>query len=112
MFLEIYRLIQQKVLGEILDLPFPNTAEDDSELGYFDPEQTVQFHLTSVHDHSIHEAFSKVLHRLIGPMPYLEELLNIFCAVRRTAIGGRVRWLAHEYGFTRILNWRRRFSST
>src|SRR6202035_549853 len=42
----------------------------------------INFHLTSVYDHSILEAFSRVLHKLIGSLPYLEELLNVFCAVR------------------------------
>lgn len=41
----------------------------------------LNFHLTSVHDHSLHEAFSKVLHKLIDSLPYLEDLLNVFCAV-------------------------------
>jgi hypothetical protein len=41
----------------------------------------LNFHLTSVYDHSLHEAFSKVLHKLIDSLPYLEELLNVFCAV-------------------------------
>lgn len=41
----------------------------------------LNFHLTSVYDHSLHDAFSKVLHKLIESLPYLEELLNVFCAV-------------------------------
>jgi len=41
----------------------------------------LNFHLTSVYDHSLHEAFSRVLHKLIESLPYLEELLNVFCAV-------------------------------
>lgn len=41
----------------------------------------LNFHLTSVYDHSLHDAFSKVLHKLIDSLPYLEELLNVFCAV-------------------------------
>jgi hypothetical protein len=41
----------------------------------------LNFHLTSVYDHSLHEAFSRVLHKLIDSLPYLEELLNVFCAV-------------------------------
>jgi Ras-related GTP-binding protein C/D len=39
------------------------------------------FHLTSVYDHSLHEAFSKVLHKLVHSLPFLEDLLNVFCAV-------------------------------
>ncbi|KAF8656250.1 hypothetical protein AX16_002686 [Volvariella volvacea WC 439] len=40
----------------------------------------LNFHLTSVYDHSLHEAFSKVLHKMIDSLPYLEDLLNVFCA--------------------------------
>lgn len=40
------------------------------------------FYLTSVYDHSLHEAFSRVLHKLIDSLPYLEDMLNVFCAVR------------------------------
>ena len=41
----------------------------------------INFHLTSIYDHSLHEAFSKVLHKLIDSLPYLEDLLNVFTAV-------------------------------
>ncbi|KIY69114.1 Gtr1/RagA G protein Gtr2 [Cylindrobasidium torrendii FP15055 ss-10] len=36
--------------------------------------------MTSVYDHSLHRAFSKVLLKLVGLLPYLEELLNVFCS--------------------------------
>ena len=41
----------------------------------------LNFHLTSVYDHSLHAAFSRVLHKLVESLPYLEEMLNVFCAV-------------------------------
>jgi Ras-related GTP-binding protein C/D len=42
----------------------------------------IDFHLTSVHDHSLHEAYSRVLHKLIEDMlPFLEQLVNMFCGV-------------------------------
>ena len=44
-------------------------------------QMPLNFHLTSVYDHSLHEAFSRVLHKLIDSMPFLEALLNVFCAV-------------------------------
>jgi hypothetical protein len=44
-------------------------------------QMQLNFHLTSVYDHSLHEAFSRVLHKLTESLPYLEELLNVFCAV-------------------------------
>uniref|UniRef100_A0A8D0WP56 Ras-related GTP-binding protein n=1 Tax=Sus scrofa TaxID=9823 RepID=A0A8D0WP56_PIG len=36
------------------------------------------FYLTSIYDHSIFEAFSKVVQKLIPQLPTLENLLNIF----------------------------------
>ena len=67
---ENLRLIQQRVTDELIDIS---------------PEYEqipIEFHLTSIYDHSLHEAFSRVLHKLIPPLPYLEDLLNVFCAVR------------------------------
>lgn len=43
----------------------------------------LSFHLTSIYDHSIFEAFSKVVQKLIPQLPKLENLLNIFITVRR-----------------------------
>lgn len=37
----------------------------------------LSFHLTSIYDHSIFEAFSKVVQKLIPQLPALENLLNI-----------------------------------
>ena len=37
----------------------------------------LNFHLTSIYDHSIFEAFSKVVQKLIPQLPTLENLLNI-----------------------------------
>jgi len=39
------------------------------------------FYLTSIYDHSIYEAFSKIIQKLIPQLPTLENLLNIFCSV-------------------------------
>ena len=39
------------------------------------------FYLTSIYDHSIFEAFSKVVQKLIPQLPILENLLNIFISV-------------------------------
>ncbi|KAL1464117.1 hypothetical protein WDU94_003792 [Cyamophila willieti] len=38
---------------------------------------TLSFHLTSIYDHSIFEALSKVIQKLIPQLPTLENLLNI-----------------------------------
>jgi hypothetical protein len=38
--------------------------------------------LTSIYDHSIFEAFSKVVQKLIPQLPTLENLLNILISVR------------------------------
>lgn len=41
----------------------------------------LSFYLTSIYDHSIFEAFSKVVQKLIPQLPTLENLLNIFISV-------------------------------
>lgn len=41
------------------------------------------FHLTSIYDHSIFEAFSKVVQKLIPQLPVLENLLDIVISVSR-----------------------------
>ncbi|XP_017490399.1 PREDICTED: ras-related GTP-binding protein C-like, partial [Rhagoletis zephyria] len=38
----------------------------------------LSFYLTSIYDHSIFEAFSKVVQKLIPQLPILENLLNVF----------------------------------
>ncbi|KAI8370315.1 Gtr1/RagA G protein conserved region-domain-containing protein [Radiomyces spectabilis] len=38
------------------------------------------YYLTSIYDHSIYEAFSKIIQKLIRELPTLENLLNVFCS--------------------------------
>ncbi|KAG5716905.1 Ras-related GTP-binding protein D [Termitomyces sp. T112] len=66
--IENFRQIHERVSDRLLDI----SAEYE--------QVQLNFHLTSVYDHSLHEAFSKVLHKLIDSLPYLEDLLNVFCA--------------------------------
>ncbi|PWW80081.1 hypothetical protein C7212DRAFT_349575 [Tuber magnatum] len=40
----------------------------------------VSYHLTSIYDHSIFEAFSKVIQKLIPQLGTLENLLNVLCS--------------------------------
>lgn len=71
---ENYRQINDRVLDRLIDI---------------DPEYehlNINFHLTSVYDHSLHESFSKVLQKLVESLPYLEGLLNVFCTVRHSLI--------------------------
>ena len=68
-WIENFRQIHERVSDRLLDI---SPAYEQMQLN---------FHLTSVYDHSLHEAFSKVLHKLIESLPFLEELLNVFCAV-------------------------------
>ncbi|KAF7997878.1 hypothetical protein HCN44_009276 [Aphidius gifuensis] len=51
-------------------------ANDDLADSNFD-QIHLSFHLTSIYDHSIFEAFSKVVQKLIPQLPTLENLLNI-----------------------------------
>ncbi|KAJ7170907.1 Gtr1/RagA G protein Gtr2 [Mycena crocata] len=64
--IENFRQIQERVQDHLVE-------RECEQMPY-------NFHLTSVYDHSLHEAFSKVLHKLIHSLPFLEDLLNVFCA--------------------------------
>ena len=67
---ENFRQINERVLDRLLEI-----SSDYEQL-------PLAFQMTSVYDHSLHLAFSKVLLKLVGLLPYLEGLLNVFCAVR------------------------------
>eukprot|EP00594_Rhizosolenia_setigera_P011638 CAMPEP_0178962084 /NCGR_PEP_ID=MMETSP0789-20121207/14129_1 /TAXON_ID=3005 /ORGANISM="Rhizosolenia setigera, Strain CCMP 1694" /LENGTH=603 /DNA_ID=CAMNT_0020646117 /DNA_START=38 /DNA_END=1845 /DNA_ORIENTATION=+ len=41
------------------------------------PDVPIAYHLTSIYDHSIFEAFSRVVQKLIPQLPTLENLLNV-----------------------------------
>lgn len=64
---ENFKHIQQRVLEEL----------DDYDFGHI----PMNFHLTSIHDHSLQDAFSRVVHKLVDSLPYIEDLLNVFCGV-------------------------------
>ncbi|CAL1716929.1 unnamed protein product [Somion occarium] len=66
--IENFRHIQQRVSEELLDI-----SEEYEQI-------PINFHLTSIYDHSAHEAFSRVLHKLIDSLPFLEDMLNVFCS--------------------------------
>jgi Ras-related GTP-binding protein C/D len=63
---DTYRDIAQRVTDELSDAGVENAP--------------VQFYQTSIYDHSIFEAFSKVIQKLIPELPTLEALLNALCA--------------------------------
>ncbi|CAG8471271.1 5670_t:CDS:2 [Ambispora gerdemannii] len=64
--LDTQRDIQQRTTDELADEGLENAP--------------ISFYLTSIYDHSIFEAFSKVIQKLIPQMPTLENLLNILCS--------------------------------
>ncbi|KAH9944865.1 Gtr1/RagA G protein conserved region-domain-containing protein [Amylocystis lapponica] len=66
--IENFRFIQQRVLDELLYI----SVEYE--------QIPINFQLTSIYDHSLHDAFSRTLHKSIDSLPYLEDLLNVFCA--------------------------------
>lgn len=86
---ESYRHIQNRLYEELADLPplsinvtspITPTACSPTEVTYDPAQIPYTFHLTSVYDHSLQDAFSRVLTRILAPgsLPYLEELLNAF----------------------------------
>lgn len=62
--IETQREIHQRAADDLADAGLDNVQ--------------LSFYLTSIYDHSIFEAFSKVLQKLIPELPTLENLLNIF----------------------------------
>lgn len=62
---DIQRDIIQRIQDELSDAGYENAP--------------VNFHLTSIYDHSIFEAFSKVIQKLITHLATLEALLNDLC---------------------------------
>ena len=65
---ETQREIHLRIMDELADAGLDNIH--------------ISFYLTSIYDHSIYEAFSKVIQKLIPQLPTLENLLNILCSVR------------------------------
>ncbi|KAH9210863.1 small monomeric GTPase [Leptodontidium sp. 2 PMI_412] len=63
--LDIQRDITQRIQDELSDHGIENAP--------------INFHLTSIYNHSIFEAFSKVIQKLIPHLPTLEALLNNLC---------------------------------
>ncbi|KAI8074418.1 ras-related GTP-binding protein D-like protein [Gongronella butleri] len=51
-------------------------ALQDAECDYIH----LTYYLTSIYDHSIYEAFSKIIQKLIRELPMLENLLNVLCS--------------------------------
>lgn len=62
---DTFRDIIQRVQDELSDAGYENAP--------------VSFYQTSIYDHSIFEAFSKVIQKLIPQLPTLESLLNSLC---------------------------------
>jgi Ras-related GTP-binding protein C/D len=62
--MDTYRDILQRTQDELSDAGYENDA-------------TPTFYLTSIYDHSIFDAFSKVIQKLIPQLPTLEGLLNV-----------------------------------
>ncbi|KAI9838083.1 MAG: GTP-binding protein gtr2 [Sarea resinae] len=62
---DTFRDIIQRIQDELSDAGYENVP--------------VNFYQTSIYDHSIFEAFSKVIQKLIPQLPTLESLLNSLC---------------------------------
>ena len=54
------------------------TQDELADAGYDNVQ--VSYHLTSIYDHSIFEAFSKVIQKLLPQIETLENLLNVLCS--------------------------------
>ncbi|GAX19932.1 Ras-related GTP-binding protein C/D [Fistulifera solaris] len=52
-------------------------TDELAEAGVSPDSISIRYHLTSIYDHSIYEALSRVVQRLIPQLPTLENLLNV-----------------------------------
>jgi len=64
--LDTQRDIMQRTQDELADAGYDNVQ--------------ISYHLTSIYDHSIFEAFSKVIQKLLPQLETLENLLNVLCS--------------------------------
>lgn len=55
-------------------------TDELNDAGIPDGSLAIRYHLTSIYDHSIYEALSRVVQRLIPQLPTLENLLNVLTA--------------------------------
>ncbi len=67
--------LNEELRSDIYQDIVQRVSDDLSDAGYINPNIT--YHLTSIYDHSIFEAFSKVIQKLIPQLDTLENLLNI-----------------------------------
>jgi Ras-related GTP-binding protein C/D len=65
--IETQREIHQRITDDLMDLGLDHGV-------------ALSFYQTSIYDHSVFEAFSKVIQKLIPELPTLENLLNILCS--------------------------------
>ena len=52
-------------------------TDELAEAGFSPDSIHIRYHLTSIYDHSVYEALSRVVQRLIPQLPTLENLLNV-----------------------------------
>ena len=64
------RDVMQQVSDELADM-WNHDNDNNSTI------PTISYHLTSIYDHSVFEAFSRVVQKLIPQLPTLENLLNV-----------------------------------
>jgi Ras-related GTP-binding protein C/D len=55
-------------------------SDELTDAGVSPDSMHIRYHLTSIYDHSIYEALSRVVQRLIPQLPTLENLLNVLVA--------------------------------
>jgi Ras-related GTP-binding protein C/D len=71
--IEIQQDIQQRLQDEL------NDSAPDNQIPI--NNINIRYQLTSIYDHSIFEAFSKVIQKLIPQLPTLENLLDMLVSV-------------------------------
>ena len=68
---EILQDVSQRIEDELSDAGYGSGGDRGP------PMPQISYHMTSIYDYTIFEAFSKIIHRLVPQLPTLENLLNI-----------------------------------
>lgn len=102
MYIERYAIFNYKYI----DVKIDAIRKMQEFLADIDEEHNIHllYHLTSIYDNSIYEAFSRIIQKLIRELPTLENLLDVLREVSTFKEWYNQRRMTERY---RTLEWKR-----
>jgi flagellin-specific chaperone FliS len=94
---------------EYIDVKIDIIRQMQEFLADIDEEHSIRlmYHLTSIYDNSIYEAFSRIIQKLIRELPTLENLLDVLREVKIYSGATAHRKYSYRKVVYRILEWKR-----